>query len=83
MENRKKGGEEMPKRNVNAYVLCPYYKCDERQMIYCEGIEENSAIHMAFSTPQQRKEYENQYCKQCWAGCMIAGALNRKHDYEP
>lgn len=71
----------MPKRDVNPYVQCPYYKCEDKQMVYCEGVEENSAIHVAFSTPQQRKDYEGEFCKKCWEHCMIADALNKKYDY--
>lgn len=74
----------MPKQNVveNASVQCPYYKCERQSVIFCEGAEENSSIHMAFSSSTQRKQYEKQFCQQCWKNCMIADAHNRRWDYE-
>ena len=74
----------MPKRNVdeNAYVKCPYYKCESQCVIYCEGVETNNCIHMAFASKPQRKEYEKQFYQRSWERCMIAEALNRKWDYK-
>jgi hypothetical protein len=74
----------MSKQNVveNAFVQCPYYKCERQSVIFCEGAEENSSIHMAFSSSTQRKQYEKQFCQQCWKNCMIADAHNRRWDYE-
>ena len=71
------------KRNTdeNVFVKCPYYKCESQCVIYCEGVEENSSIHMAFATKPQRKEYEQKLCYNCWWKCMIADAHNRKWDY--
>lgn len=66
------------KRKTDDYVVCPYYRADERQLIYCEGVEQGTAIHLAFSTLPQLKEYKERYCKFCWADCLIAGMLNRK-----
>lgn len=74
----------MSKQNVveNAFAQCPYYKCERQSVIFCEGAEENSSIHMAFSSSTQRKQYEKQFCQQCWKNCMIADAHNRRWDYE-
>ena len=38
-------------RTDNPYVICPYFKSEEKHTIFCEGVEENSAIHLAFSLP--------------------------------
>ena len=50
-------------------------------MIFCEGVEDDSTIHVAFATPDKRKKHEDQYCKQCWGKCMIAEAHNRTWGY--
>lgn len=67
---------------VDAYVICPYYKYDERQVIHCEGVEDGTALHIAFSTPQQLRDYRTKYCRNCWKNCLIAGMLNRKWEYD-
>ena len=60
------------------HVQCPYYKNDERQIIRCEGVENGTALHLAFSTRTQHKEYKKQFCRSCWGKCMIARMLNAK-----
>lgn len=79
-----RGGEDMPKRNTdeNVFVKCPYYKCESQCVIYCEGVEDNCCIHVAFATKPQRREYEKRFCQDCWGKCMIAEAHNRKWGYD-
>ena len=72
------------KRNTdeNVFVKCPYYKCQTQCVIYCEGVEQNSNIHMAFATKPQLKEYQEQFCRDDWSDCMIAEGHNRKWGYD-
>ena len=67
---------------VDPYVGCPYYKYQERQVIHCEGVQDGTALHIAFSTPQQLNDYQKKFCRSCWKNCLIAGMLNRKWAYE-
>jgi len=75
--------KRMPRGNVveNPYVKCPYYKYERQAVIYCEGAEQGSCIHMAFAAGTRRKEYKKQFCENCWHTCMVADAHNRKWDY--
>ena len=74
----------MPKQKCveNVFVQCPYYKYERPCVIYCEGHAENSSIHMAFSSNTQKKEFEKQFCQDCWQKCIIADAHNWKWDYK-
>lgn len=67
---------------VDAYVACPYYKYECRQVIHCEGVADGTALHLAFATPQMLKDYKERCCRDCWKGCLIAKMLNGKYDYE-
>lgn len=67
---------------VDAYVVCPYYKRNERQEIHCEGVREGSSLHLTFSTPQDLLDYRKQFCRGCWKKCLIAEMLNRKWEYD-
>lgn len=67
---------------VDTLVECPYYKYQDRQLIHCEGVEDGTAIHLAFSTPQQLKDYRQRRCRSCWKACLIAEMLNRKWGYD-
>ena len=72
----------MGKHNFTKDVVCPYYKYEAPQMIYCEGVDENTALHLAFDAKYRMKAYIKARCCGCWKGCLIAQMLNRKYDYE-
>ena len=72
----------MAKHNFTKDVVCPYYKYEAPQMIYCEGVEDDTALHLAFAIKQGKKSYVEAHCKHCWKGCLIAQMLNRKYDYD-
>lgn len=63
-------------------VKCPYYKGEVKQMLFCEGVQDGSAIHLAFDTKPNLKAYKNRFCKSCYNKCLLAEMLNRKYDYE-
>lgn len=70
------------KHRQDVLVKCPYYKGEESQMIFCEGVEDGSKLHLAFNTSNNRRDYKNRFCKGCYNKCLIAEMLNRKYDYE-
>ena len=67
---------------VNHDAKCPYYKCENKCVIHCEGVQAHQSIHMAFDTKAARRDYEKQFCMARWGTCMVADAHNRKWDYE-
>ena len=79
------GVRGVSKRNSdeNVFVKCPYYKCETQCVVFCEGVEENCCIHLAFATKPQRKEYERIYCQKDWTECMIAQGHNKRWGYNP
>ena len=70
------------KHRQDVLVGCPYYKGEEKQKIFCEGVQEGSAIHLAFDTPPNLKDYKNCFCKRCYNKCLIADMNNRKWGYD-
>ena len=69
------------KHRQDALVKCPFYKGEEKHMIFCEGVQDGSAIHMAFDTPSNLRDYKKQYCREwLYNRCLIAGALEKKYD---
>lgn len=64
-------------------VQCPYYKTHTSQVIFCEGVEDGMAIHMAFATHQQLSSYKRRFCRNdCWARCPLAKMQNERWHYE-
>ena len=72
----------MGKHNFTKDVVCPYYKYEAPQMIYCEGVDDNTALHLAFDDKGRMKGYIKARCCHRWKDCLIAQMLNRKYDYE-
>lgn len=70
------------KHRMDVLVKCPYYKGEEKQKIFCEGVLEGSAIHLAFDTNPNLREYKNRFCKGRYNRCLLAEMQNRKYDYE-
>ena len=66
-------------RNVmSADVRCPFYRAEEKKVIHCEGVQENSAIHNAFSGTVDA--YKARYCCDAWEECLIAKMLWSKYE---
>ena len=70
------------RRKEDWMVQCPYYKGEEKQMIFCEGVQEGSAIHIAFDTSSNLRDYKNHFCRGCYNKCLLAGMQNRKWGYD-
>lgn len=71
----------MAKHNFTKDVVCPYYKFEAPQMVYCEGVEEATSLHLAFADKGKMKGYMRDKCTCNWRTCLIAQMLNRKYDY--
>ena len=61
---------------------CPYYKCESRNTIFCEGVQPGCAIHMAFENAPGKRAYESRFCRKVWGDCMIAAAQNARYVYD-
>ena len=71
----------MAKHRQDVLVKCPYYTGEERQKIFCEGVQEGTVIHLAFDTSSNLKDYKDMRCKRCYNKCPIADMNNRKWGY--
>ena len=49
------------KHRADVLVKCPYYKFEEKQKIFCEGVQEGTSLHLAFNTPSNLKDYKKRY----------------------
>lgn len=68
------------KRYISNSVICPYCKSEEKQVIYCKGIEEDTALHIAFAYPADKVAYKEKYCEDCYQDCRIAKMLEGEDD---
>lgn len=68
-------------RHYTSYVVvCPFYRAEDKNIIYCEGVEYNSSIHNAF--PGSAAVYKQLFCCDSagWKQCIIAQALWSKYE---
>ena len=73
----------MANKHEDHLVQCPYYKTHTSQVIYCEGLEDGMAIHMAFATHAQLIDYKSRFCRRSYYGqCPLAKILNQKWGYD-
>lgn len=68
----------MSKRYVSKEVDCPFYRSEDGQKIYCEGVCDGNAIHLAFASPGLKKEYRKHFCCNEFGECRIADMLYTK-----
>ena len=67
----------MGKHMVSSDAQCPFYKGETRNVVYCEGVTEESSIHNAF--PGNALVYKSNYCCGKWESCIIAKMLWKKY----
>lgn len=52
----------MGQRYSSPSVICPYYKSQTMSVIYCEGMDGNSSIHLAFGDPDGKCVHQKRAC---------------------
>ena len=72
----------MGKRYVSVNAICPFYRSEEKQKVYCEGVKKGSSIHLAFGDAKYLKIYMDEHCRSDYETCIIAKALLRKYEEE-
>lgn len=67
---------------ISKRVLCPFYKDAPfgKQSVICEGVEQNSSIHLAFGNRVHHSLYMEQYCCKDYDSCRIANMLYQKYE---
>lgn len=65
---------------VSKNVKCPFYHKHDGGKIKCEGLSDDSSIHLVFATPAERAKYMQSYCYSITVCkyCLIHNALDIK-----
>ncbi len=69
----------MPKHTISNNAKCPYYRCEDRHEIFCDGLSAGMGTHVAFSSPAERKQWTNDRCKsmQGYHSCPVKQMLEK------
>lgn len=69
-------------RRTSFLAKCPFYKFYDDRKIICEGVQEDSSIHMTFGQTIDRKDYERCRCHSDYKKCPVAKMLYKLYDEE-
>ena len=74
------GGGKLVKRYVSKYVICPFYHNEDSLIIYCEGVDDKTVIHLAFSKKEDKQNYKKVLCcTPHYEKCLLAAMLDSKY----
>ena len=59
------------KRRDSKFARCPFFRGEDPQKIYCEGVQKGTAIHLAFASRTEKKQYGERYCNKCFTACRV------------
>jgi hypothetical protein len=68
------------KRYASVKAVCPYYKNESRQVIYCTGLCEGNVIHLAFANASECIAYKKLFCRDNYERCPVAKMLEEVED---
>lgn len=62
-------------------AVCPFYRWQDNHKICCEGIIDNSTIHLAFASPADRQQQVEERCNSMegYPKCPVSKMLNDKY----
>lgn len=66
----------MPRQYESSAALCPFYRMESSQEIWCEGWVEGMGVRLQFK--QNALKYKEEYCRGDWEKCPIAVMLSIK-----
>lgn len=67
----------MSKHYISPKALCPFYRHEHPQMVYCDGVTEDSVTHEAFVTKAAAVAFKNAFCRNKYTECPIYEMLRR------
>ncbi len=71
----------MPNKHRDSKLAkCPFFNAQENQKIYCEGVEDGVAMHLAFDSKEHKKAYCARYCNKNFPRCPYYRMLDALYD---
>lgn len=71
----------MPNKTIDALVFCPFYVCESRCCITCEGILEDCSLTHRFRNERLKHVHEYDFCTSpACVNCPVFLALQEKYD---
>ena len=65
---------------MDAYVKCPYFCCNDKRKIVCEGITDGCKTVLSFSSGNKKRQHRSIFCESKYANCEIYRMLEKKYE---
>lgn len=62
---------------ASASHICPFYRRETKQAIFCEGLTAKSELQNGFVSTKDLRDHKKLYCNGCFFRCPNAIMLNR------
>lgn len=60
-------------------VQCPFYVCESKRVITCEGIQKGTCLNVSFLNSLDKKAYKKIQCTKINCSCRISRMLELKY----
>ena len=68
------------KHMIHKNAVCPHYRHEDSQVIYCDGVNDNSVIHVAFASKSESLAYKMSMCRENFGKCRVYRMLSDMYD---
>ena len=68
------------KHYVSVAARCPFYHSEDAQKVYCEGVTDDTSIHLAFKSCAALSSYKWRYCYGDYQKCRLARMQFKRWD---
>ena len=58
---------------------CPFYHSERTNALLCEGISNDSTLHVVFGNPQKKTNYKKARCNADYNACPLVKLLKEKY----
>ena len=70
----------MPEIYDVCFAKCPFFLSSGRKNIRCEGVTDESAITLSFSSEDARNNFRRTYCNTDYEECALCKMLLAKYE---
>ena len=71
----------MPRHYVNPSAMCPFYRMEDPNSIFCEGIGPKWTIRLTKDGKGgSARGYKKKFCYDDWKNCPISRMLQKKFE---
>lgn len=68
------------KHLISSKAICPFYRHEEVSVVYCDGVQDGSVVHLAFANRSDARCYKKSFCQKEYEHCYIYDMLIKVYE---